>query len=194
MRVISGKFKGKKLFAPADNRVRPTTDRIKETLFNILASKGLCGEVTVLDLFGGSGALGIEAMSRGAVKTVFIDKDPTSVGLIKTNLAHVGAKPCDYEIYNVDYAFALKKLKDKRFDVIFADPPYAAGLETVIAETIAKYNVLSSGGALVIEHSSEVNFEAAAYDEDRRVCGNTVLSFLTLKSTEEYQEEVRHNE
>lgn len=193
MRVISGKFKGKKLLAPADNRVRPTTDRIKETLFNILASKGLCGEVAVLDLFGGSGALGIEAMSRGAIRTVFIDSDPTSVALIKTNLAHVGAKPSDYEIYNVDYAFALKKLKDKRFDVIFADPPYSAGLETVIADTIAKYNVLSESGVLVIEHSVGVVFESAAYEEDRRVCGNTVLSFLTPK-TAAYSEEVEHNE
>lgn len=100
--------------------MRPTTDRIKETLFNILSSKGLCGDITALDLFGGSGALGIEAMSRGARKTVFIDKDYRSVSLIKTNLAHVGASAADYEIYNVDFAFALKKLKDKRFDVIFA--------------------------------------------------------------------------
>ena len=183
MRVISGKFKGKKLFAPGDNRVRPTTDRIKETLFNILAAKGFCGEVTVLDLFGGSGALGIEAISRGATKTVLIDKDPASIALIKENLNHVGAKPVDYEVYNVDYAFALKKLKDKRFDVIFADPPYAAGLESAIMETIDKYNVLSETGVLVIEHSADVGFVADRYDEDRRVCGNTVLSFLTLKET-----------
>lgn len=183
MRVISGKFKGKKLFAPGDNRVRPTTDRIKETLFNILAAKGLCGEVTVLDLFGGSGALGIEAMSRGAVKTVFIDKDPASIALIKTNLNHVGAKPYEYEVYNVDFAFALKKLKDKRFDVVFADPPYTAGLENAIMETIDKYNVLSKSGILVMEHSVDVCFDTGTYDEYRRVCGNTVLSFLTLKET-----------
>lgn len=183
MRVISGKFKGKKLFAPRDNHVRPTTDRIKETLFNILAAKGLCGEVTVLDLFGGSGALGIEAMSRGATKTVFIDNDPASIALIKANLNHVGAKPYEYEVYNVDFSFALKKLKDKRFDVIFADPPYAAGLENAIMETIDKYNVLSETGVLVMEHSVDVGFDTETYDEDRRVCGNTVLSFLMLEET-----------
>lgn len=76
MRVISGKFKYKRLFAPIDNKVRPTTDRIKETVFNILTSKGFGGEITVLDLFGGSGALGIEAISRGAKRTVFIDRRP----------------------------------------------------------------------------------------------------------------------
>lgn len=193
MRVISGKFKGKKLFAPEDNRVRPTTDRIKETLFNILSSKGLCGDITALDLFGGSGALGIEAMSRGARKTIFIDKDYRSVSLIKTNLAHVGASAADYEIYNVDFAFALKKLKDKRFDVIFADPPYAAGLESAIAETVCKFNVLSKHGVLVIEHSADVDFVCEGYDEDKRVCGNTVLSFLSLKNAT-YEEEVKHNE
>lgn len=193
MRVISGQFKGKKLFAPEDNRVRPTTDRIKETLFNILSSKGLCGDITALDLFGGSGALGIEAMSRGARKTVFIDKDYRSVSLIKTNLAHVGASAADYEIHNVDFAFALKKLKDKRFDVIFADPPYAAGLESAIAETVCKFNVLSKHGVLVIEHSADVDFVCEDYDEDKRVCGNTVLSFLSLKNAT-YEEEVKHNE
>ena len=82
MRVISGKYRGRRLLSPADSRVRPTTDRIKETMFNILASRGgLYG--AVLDLFSGSGALGIEALSRGAASAVFIDKDPDSIRLTK---------------------------------------------------------------------------------------------------------------
>lgn len=111
MRVISGKFKYKQLYAPENNLVRPTTDRIKETLFNILASKGVAGTVTVLDLFAGSGALGIESLSRGAEKVVFIDKSRDSIKLLNKNLAHVGADPKTYEIYNVDFEFALKSSK-----------------------------------------------------------------------------------
>lgn len=91
MRVISGKYRGKKIFAPLNDKVRPTTDRIKETLFNILASKGYGEGVTVLDLFGGTGALGIEALSRGAEKAIFIDNDPESVKLIRQNLLNIKA-------------------------------------------------------------------------------------------------------
>jgi 16S rRNA (guanine966-N2)-methyltransferase len=87
MRVISGKFKYKLLYNPKDDRVRPTTDRIKETLFNIVASKDKVDGVFVLDLFAGSGALGIESISRGASKVVFIDKDRDSFALVQQNLS-----------------------------------------------------------------------------------------------------------
>ena len=111
MRVISGLFKYKALYSPQDNKVRPTTDRIKETLFNILSSKNKTGQVFVLDLFSGSGALGIESLSRGATKVIFIDKSKDSFALTNKNLAHVGANKDSYEVYNVDYEFGLKKLK-----------------------------------------------------------------------------------
>ena len=188
MRVISGKFKYKMLYAPENNLVRPTTDRIKETLFNILASKGVSGEVIALDLFSGSGALGIESLSRGAEKVVFIDKSRDSVKLIDKNLAHVGADPESYEVYNVDYEFALKKLKNRRFDVIFADPPYAAGLERKIIELTDRYGVLALGGVLVIEHDSSVKLPVSPFVADERECGNTTLSFLT------YPEKEAHND
>lgn len=188
MRVISGKFKCKKLYAPADNRVRPTTDRIKETLFNILASKGFKDDITVLDLFGGSGALGIEALSRGAAKVVFIDRDPESVRLIKQNLAHVGALSGEYEIYNKDFAFALKKLQGRKFDVVFADPPYAGGYEKQVTALVDLYGILKSDGVLVIEHSSDVAVDSGSFTNDERICGNTKLSFLS------YNKEDAHNE
>ena len=86
MRVISGKFKYKLLFNPKDNRVRPTTDRIKETLFNILSSKEKTGNVLVLDLFAGSGALGLEALSRGANKAILCDKSYEAIEIIKKNI------------------------------------------------------------------------------------------------------------
>lgn len=188
MRVISGKFKYKRLFAPIDNKVRPTTDRIKETLFNILTSKGFGGEITVLDLFGGSGALGIEAISRGAKRTVFIDRDPESIKLIKQNLNHVGAKPDEYEVYAVDFEFALKKLKGRKFDLIFADPPYKKGLENTIITLIKHYGILDKNGVLLIEHSADNNFYCGDFSVDKRICGNTALSFLT------YNKELLHNE
>lgn len=188
MRVISGKMKGRKLFAPENNDVRPTTDRIKETLFNILSSKNCVGEIAVLDLFGGSGALGIEALSRGAKKVVFIDKSYDSIKLIKQNLAHVKADSKNYEIYNVDFAFALKKLRGKKFDLIFADPPYDAGLEKDIIFSVLNAEVLDENGVLVIEHSDKVKVETDAFTVDSRLCGNTVLSFLS------YEKEIANNE
>lgn len=188
MRVISGKYKGRKLLPPQDQRVRPTTDRIKETLFNILSSKGVVGAITALDLFGGSGAVGIESLSRGAEKVVFIDKSADSIKLIKYNLQHVGAKDADWEIYAVDYAFALKKLRGRKFDFIFADPPYNATFEDSIVFLVKKFELLSENGVLVIEHSNEVKFKTDGFVVDKRDCGFTQLSFL------EYVKEKLHNE
>lgn len=181
MRVISGKFKYKLLFSPKDNRVRPTTDRIKETVFNIVGSKKEIDGRFVLDLFAGSGALGIESLSRGANKVVFIDKDKDSFALVRQNLVHVGAKADEYELYNVDYEFGLKKLKDKEFDLIFIDPPYALGIENKVLDLIKKYNVLAKDGLIVIEHAVNNVFNDEDFDFDRRKCGSVGLSFLTKK-------------
>lgn len=181
MRVISGKFKHKRLYSPDDNRVRPTTDKIKETLFNILAAKGYIGEINALDLFGGTGGIGIEFLSRGAERVVFIDNDRDSLRLIKENLRHVGADTDSYEIYNADYTLALKKLCGRSFDVIFADPPYAAGFEQTIIERILQYSLLSGDGILVIEHSSDKEIKHDSFDLEARKCGGTMLSFLTVR-------------
>lgn len=179
MRVISGKFKGKRLFSPTDNRIRPTTDRIKETMFNILFSKGADFQ-DMLDLFSGSGALGIEALSRGANNAVFIDRDANSIKLTKENLSHVGAN--DYEIYHTDFTVALKKLKGRKFDVIFADPPYSLRLESKIIEGVMENELLKADGILIIEHSkeNELQIDSKSFIMDERYCGNTVLSFITL--------------
>ena len=179
MRVISGKFKGRKLQPPQGDAVRPTTDRIKETLFNILSSKGVTGETLVLDLFAGSGAVGIEALSRGAEKVIFIDKNPDSIKLVNYNLNHVGACESSYELYSVDYAFALKKLKGKKFDVIYADPPYNAKYEDSIVFLVKKFELLADNGVLVVEHNNETRFKTDGFEVDNRDCGYTQLSFLS---------------
>jgi len=182
MRVISGKYKGGKLTPPQDERVRPTTDRIKETIYNILCNKVEIEGSAVLDLFAGSGALGIEALSRGAERCVFIDKDADSVKIIKTNLNKLKIPNGSFEVYNVSFDFALKKLSGKKFNVIFADPPYALKLEGKMLELIEKFDVLEEGGVVVIERDTANRIPVLPqYDYDERIMGNTSVSFLMKK-------------
>ena len=178
MRVIGGKFKGKKLLSPSGREVRPTTDRIKETVFNILYSKGYpvanCG---VLDLFAGGGALGIEALSRGAGLAVFVDKNPASIALIKSNLANIGTTA---EIYTADYAKALEKLRGRSFEMIFLDPPYGDGLIGKALDYIIKYDILALDGIIIAETSSQKGLPEVpnGFIIDERRFGNTSVSFL----------------
>lgn len=184
MRVISGKYKGKRLLAPEGKFVRPTTDRIKETVFNILASKRDFEGVSVLDLFAGSGALGIEALSRGAEKAVFIDNNAESVRYVRSNLANVGATA---EVYNTDFKVALRKLKDKcKFDMIFLDPPYFEQAEQVVFDLIDEYNILTPKGIIFWEHSTKIDLPELEkqYIIDTRKCGITYISFLERRENE----------
>ena len=177
MRVISGKYRGKKLFAPEGNDVRPTTDRIKETVFNILNSKSDFYGAKVLDLFSGSGALGIEALSRCAVSAVFVDKSRDSVELTKKNLKNFGAEG---EVYNTDFQVALKKLYGRQFDFIFLDPPYFGKNEQEIFDLIQKYDLLTQKGIIFLEHSTKIPLPdiGERYIIDNRVCGSTSIAFL----------------
>lgn len=184
MRVISGKFKGKKLLSPEDFRVRPTTDRIKETMFNILYSMDAVEGEDVLDLFGGSGALGIEALSRGAASVTFADSDAASVRLIRENLKRVGAEA---SVFTADYQLALKKLAGREFGLIIADPPYAAGYEADIVSRVDRYGVLKPGGVIMLEHSSQndlINLPNR-FIIDTRSCGHTAVTFLTYSGKED---------
>ena len=178
MRVISGKYRGKKLFPPADNDVRPTTDRIKETVFNILVSRYGGVEGRVLDLFCGSGALGIEALSRGADSVVFVDKSPQSIKLTRENLKGITDS---YSVYNTDFKVALEKLNEP-FDLILLDPPYKSGYEPHVLNTILNKGLLKRDGVIFVEHSRENNLInlPSSYIIDTRNCGNTNISFITL--------------
>ena len=178
MRIISGIYRGKKLFSPESEGVRPTTDRIKETVFNILSVKRSFVGATVLDLFSGSGALGIEALSRGAATAVFVDKSRDSVELTKKNLRHVGAEG---EVYNADFKVALRKLESRQFDFIFLDPPYFGKNEQDIFDLIQKYDLLTQNGIIFLEHSTKIGLPDTGerYIIDDRRCGNTSIAFLT---------------
>lgn len=174
MRVIAGKYKGRKLIPPEGYDIRPTTDFTKETLFNILRDRVV--GCRFLDLFGGSGALAIEALSQGASSVVVSDKEQTSVNLIKRNLQALGAS-C--EVYRGDYADVARRLVGRKFDIIMLDPPYAMEIAPVLT-VLSRCGLLAEDGVVVYEHDSHVvtpTLEGWVNKQDRRY-GRVTLTFL----------------
>lgn len=182
MRIIAGKYRGKRLFSPDGNKTRPTADKIKESVFNILASAGEL-QGSVLDLFAGTGALGIEALSRGADSAVFVDKSPEAAAIVKKNLALVGATA---RVYNTDWKVAVRKLIGQKFDLIFLDPPYALGFETELLAEIMQKQLLAPSGVIVVEHASYNNFEfdGRIFSADRRDYSIASVTFLRFRGAE----------
>ena len=178
MRVIGGAFRGLKLVEFEGRDIRPTSDRVKESLFNILSAR--VAGARCLDLFCGSGNLGIECLSRGAEEVVFNDISPDSIKVLQKNLKKL--KNCGkISVMNRDYSAALSGLTGK-FDLIFIDPPYAleAGAEAV--KLIAKYGLLSDGGAIIYERDREFAGEIERLTVcDRRKYGKTFLTFFTTE-------------
>ena len=148
MRVITGKYKGRSLVAPKTN-ARPTLDRMKETLFNIVNVK-LQG-ANVLDLFAGSGQLAIECLSRGAERTILCDNSREAVSAIKANFEKIDVTP---ELMYCDWNDCLKRLPCQ-MDLVLVDPPYKSGFYTEVLQDICKFNVLKANGWVVCEHASE---------------------------------------
>ncbi|MEE0772131.1 MAG: 16S rRNA (guanine(966)-N(2))-methyltransferase RsmD [Anaerovoracaceae bacterium] len=151
MRIIAGEFKGRRLESPADYSIRPTTDKVKEALFSILTEK-LWGS-RVLDLFSGTGNLGIEALSRGAAECVFCDSSRDSLKLIKSNIAHCRAEK-GAKVMAGDFRKTLMNLEGK-FDIIFLDPPYQKGFLEPTFSLIRERELLAEGGIIVAEHRKE---------------------------------------
>lgn len=147
MRVVAGRFKGRRLTAPRGTRTRPTADRVREALFSML---GDLDGARVLDLYAGSGALGIEALSRGAATAVFVERDPQAVAAIERNLAPLGVEA------TVARADALRWLAraEGEFDLVFCDPPYdvASRLAGALAERLA---VLTPDDARIVTESDK---------------------------------------
>lgn len=166
MRVISGSKRGVRLVAPKGLDTRPTTDRIKESLFNIL-SPMLC-ECSFLDLFSGSGGIGIEALSRGAKKAVFVDKDRQALKAIEYNLEKTGFKDIS-TVIGADWkrAFTAFEQKNLSFDLIFMDPPYYSDFIENILDEIKKSGILNNDGIVVIEQAKD--------EEDIRISGFEVF-------------------
>lgn len=157
MRVIAGKARRLKLLTPPGMDTRPTTDRTKETLFNILQPE-ISGS-RFLDLFSGSGAIGIEALSRGAAHAVFVEKDRAAVGCIRKNLAFTRLDDSG-QILCKDVGTALRELEGgPAFDIIFMDPPYGRGLEKKVLEYLAQSSLLAEDGRVIVEASLETSFD-----------------------------------
>lgn len=180
MRIITGSAKGVKLNAPRGLGTRPTTDRVKESVFNILGD--IVVDAKVLDIFAGTGNLGLEALSRGAAAAVFIDNSIESINSIKANAQHTKLNE-HAEIYKNDVIRALDRFVEtsRSFDLIFCDPPYNQGLIHLVLEKIARSSILNPGGILVMEHSKHEKI-ADEYNtlQLRRVerYGETLISFL----------------
>lgn len=148
MRVIAGTLKGRRLEAPTWEGLRPTSDKLRETLFNVLA--GRLPGAAVLDGYAGTGAVGIEALSRGAASVTFVDEDLRAVRLIEANLAHCAVHD-RYAIIRARFADAATELAGRRFDVIFLDPPY--GEPAIAAALEAGARLLGDTGILILEHA-----------------------------------------
>lgn len=180
MRVIGGKLRGRKLSPIKGSTIRPTADRLRESIFNIIATR--VTDAAVLDLFAGTGAYGIEAMSRGARSAVFIDVSQTAISVITRNL-----KLCRLEaqsqVIRGDVSTGLRCLSvlDPSFDLVFMDPPYNRNFVADSLEHVQIYPILSSGNRLVVEHSpleplpsSLINFILL----DQRHYGKSLVSIL----------------
>lgn len=187
MRIIAGKFRGRKLKSPPSLHTRPTSDRLRETLFNILAPR--IGGARVLDLCAGTGAVGIEALSRGAIHVTFVDQSRKMCALIEENVNALNIEEREIEIVTSEaFDFLRKFVKKARdpFDVIFFDPPYAADYEIVldyVGEHAAE--LLSTGGVAIVEHDKkkELRAEVGQLKRYRLVKqGDSSLSFYRTES------------
>ena len=183
MRIISGSMRGTKLYTLDGISTRPTLDRVKESLFNIIQNK--LKDSVVLDLFSGSGALAIESISRGAKKAILCDKSNQAIKIIKQNVdkTNCGNK---VEIINKDYIKSLKLLEKEKFDIVFIDPPYDKNIAVDAVSRILDLDILSEDSIIVLETDDEKR-ELSALKEikvnvyDLRKYGRVKLIFLNRK-------------
>jgi len=148
MRIIAGKWRGRRIDAPPGMATRPTADRVRETLFSMLASRlGGFEDLRVADLFAGSGALGFEALSRGAAAATFVDNDQKAIQTIRQNASKLDAT------VEIRAGSALALPPSAPFDLIFADPPYALGSGSAVIESVLKSGWLASGAWMCVETS-----------------------------------------
>lgn len=180
MRIISGSLKGRKLHRFRGDDIRPTTDRLREALFNILGDR--FGDRSVLDLFAGSGAMGLEALSRGAAGAVFVDNHARALDLIRKNVAGCGMEKRSRTIrWDIRRNLDCLKPMRARFHVAFVDPPYRRNLVAPAMRHLAGSRALADGALLVVEHADTEDppAEDAHFSLcDRRRYGKTVVSIL----------------
>ena len=181
MRIITGVAKGRRLLSPRGETVRPTSDRIKESVFGILGENVV--DAVVLDLFAGTGNLGIEALSRGARKAIFVERDKEALRLIRRNLSQ-----CDMEERSevmpkdVLRAISVLEVRGERFDIIFADPPYGRGWIVKIFQVLGDHRICHERTILVVQRDRRESLPERITGwglvRERRI-GDSVISFLS---------------
>ena len=148
MRIISGKARGTKLYTLEGENTRPTLDRVKESIFSIIQSE--IEGAKILDLFAGSGAIGLEFLSRGAEKAVLCDNSKEAINIIKKNIEKTHTEK-QASLINTDFENCLEKLKDEQFDIIYLDPPYATDYIYKAIQKIIKLNIINKESLIIIE-------------------------------------------
>lgn len=181
MRIISGESRGRILKAPQGQRVRPTAGKIKEALFNILGSRILGARV--LDLFSGTGAVGIEALSRGAASVDFVEQDPGSFRVLTENVRSCGYQS-NCRLYRQPVLLFLKKNGSRKaFDIVFADPPYHTSIIKKLLPQLDRGVKMQSSGLIIIEHFHKTSLPdrigSHGHIQSRRY-GDSILSFYQL--------------
>lgn len=181
MRIIAGEYRGRIIKSPQDNKTRPTSDRLRETLFNILAPK-IDAETRFLDLCAGTGAVGIEALSRGAGSVTFVDKSRRSCGLIEENLDLLKIPEEETDVICFPAEKFVTREHPQNWSIIFYDPPYRHDYLSVLKELGEGYcKILDGNGVLIVEHHAK-NPIPDAIGEIRRwrivKQGETYLSFF----------------
>lgn len=175
MRIISGKARGTKLFSPEGNDTRPTLDRVREAIFSMINFN--IPSSRVLDLFAGSGAMGLEAVSRGAAEAVFVDCDDKALNVIRKNIEKTRFDCCT--VKHTDFKLFLNTCCES-FDIIFLDPPYGAGFYEEALGIIKNRNLLSDGGILIAECAIDIKPDFAGFQVYReRKYGKVAVYVLT---------------
>jgi len=187
MRIIAGKYKGRNISMPKD--IRPTSNKARESIFNVFAGK--VQDASVLDLFAGSGAIGIEAISRDASSVVFCDKYQSSIKVIEKNLKILTPQDIKKtEVMTKDALGAIKSLhnRDERFDIVFLDPPYYKSWIRKCLKYISIYDILTHSGFIIVEHfkKDKINFQEESFILMRQLTyGDTIISTLRKRQKDD---------
>ena len=184
MRIIAGKYRGLRLSSPKGRRVRPTGERVREAIFSIIGVD-LSG-LWVLDLFAGTAAMGLEALSRGASFVVLVDQHPAAAKLISKNLAACG-NPETVNVFRLDLRRGLKAFAGRgwSFDLVFLDPPYGRGLSQSCLTQLGSGGLLRSPATVICEHSIGESLSSSYGSLQRQMTrhyGNTAVSFYGLEN------------
>jgi 16S rRNA (guanine966-N2)-methyltransferase len=179
VRIVAGESKGRRLAAPDGRETRPTPERVREALFSSLGNA--VPGAAVLDLFAGSGALGLEALSRGAARAVFVERSRRALPVLRANIASLGCQDrC--RVVPGDALKALERLAraGAAFDVVFLDPPYAGDLLGLALAALAGSALLAAGAVIVAEHaaSAPLALPAGLVERARRKYGDTAVTFV----------------